>query len=132
MAEKGGATTRVQPAHPNLAATRIEPVRRTEPVGRTERTSLGRRTTQAISPVSGQSAANRLTAAMQKMVEDLEKGQGALDKLINGSLRGKAFSQTDLLALQASMYKYSQELDLTGKVVEKATNGLKDTLKTQV
>jgi hypothetical protein len=69
---------------------------------------------------------------MQKVVEDLERGQGALDKLINGSLRGRQFSQTELLALQASMYKYSQELDLTSKVVEKATNGLKDTLKTQV
>ncbi len=30
------------------------------------------------------------------------------------------------------MYKYTQELELTGKVVEKATSGLKDTLKTQV
>jgi hypothetical protein len=69
---------------------------------------------------------------MQKVVEDLERGQGALDRLINGSLRGRQFSQTELLALQASMYKYSQELDLTSKVVEKATNGLKDTLKTQV
>ena len=30
------------------------------------------------------------------------------------------------------MFKYTQELALTGKVVEKATTGLKDTLKTQV
>ena len=36
------------------------------------------------------------------------------------------------MALQAGMYKYTQELELTGKVVEKATSGLKDTLKTQV
>jgi hypothetical protein len=30
------------------------------------------------------------------------------------------------------MHKYTLELDLTSKVVEKATGGLKETLKTQV
>ena len=105
-----------QTAQPKPEATRVESVRRTEPVA----------------PVTPKGNATALSLTLQKMIVDLEKGQIALDRLINGSLRGKAFSQTDLLALQASMYKYSQELDLTGKVVEKATNGLKDTLKTQV
>ena len=36
-------------------------------------------------------------------------------------------SNAELLSLQAGMYKYTQELDLTSKVVEKATSGLKDT-----
>jgi hypothetical protein len=30
------------------------------------------------------------------------------------------------------MYRYTQELDLVGKVVEKATTGFKDVVKTQV
>jgi len=30
------------------------------------------------------------------------------------------------------MYKYTLELDLTSKVVEKATSGIKDVVKTQV
>ena len=47
-------------------------------------------------------------------------------------MSGKNFSNSELLSLQAGMYKYSQELELTSKVVEKATSGLKDTLKTQV
>ena len=63
---------------------------------------------------------------------NMEKGQASLDKLINGAASGKTFSNAELLSLQAGMYKYSQELDLTSKVVEKATSGLKDTLKTQV
>ena len=41
-------------------------------------------------------------------------------------------SNQELLSMQAGMYKYTQELDLVSKVVEKATSGLKDTLKTQV
>jgi len=67
-----------------------------------------------------------------KMMGDLEKGQGVMDKLIHMGLSGRQFSNSELIALQAGMYKYTQELELTGKVVEKATSGLKDTLKTQV
>jgi hypothetical protein len=65
-------------------------------------------------------------------VAEMEKGQGLLDKLIQGGLKGVKFNNTQLLSLQAGMYKYTQELDLTGKVVDKATTGLKETLKTQV
>jgi len=52
-----------------------------------------------------------------------------MDKLISSSLSGKSFSNSELISLQAGMYKYSQELDLCSKVVEKATSGLKDTLR---
>lgn len=69
---------------------------------------------------------------MMKMLGDLEHGQGMMDKLIQSGLSGRQFSNSELLSLQAGMYKYTQELELTGKVVEKATSGLKDTLKTQV
>lgn len=67
-----------------------------------------------------------------KMMGDIEKGQGVMDRLISEGLSGRQFQSSELLALQAGMYKYTQELELTGKVVEKATSGLKDTLKTQV
>ena len=59
-------------------------------------------------------------------------GQAAIDKMINGGLSGSNFSNSEMLVMQAGMYKYTQELELVGKVVEKATTGLKDTLKTQV
>jgi hypothetical protein len=62
----------------------------------------------------------------------MEQNQQSIDKLINGGMSGKTFTNQEMLSLQAGMYKYSQELDLTSKVVEKATTGLKDTLKTQV
>jgi hypothetical protein len=114
------------------APQQTEQVRRIERVGKAAESSLAKVAVQRMSPLPAKVEKSPFTVAMQTMVEDLERGQGALDKLINGSLRGRAFSQTELLALQASMYKYSQELDLTSKVLEKATNGLKDTLKTQV
>lgn len=75
---------------------------------------------------------SKSTSMLGDMVSNMEKGQVAIDKLINGGLTGRNFSNQEMLALQAGMYKYSQELELTSKVVEKATSGLKDTLKTQV
>jgi hypothetical protein len=66
------------------------------------------------------------------VVSELEQGQRRLDTLIDAGVSGRQFSNSELLSLQASMYKYTMELDLTSKVVEKATSGLKDVVKTQV
>lgn len=89
-------------------------------------------TTKAAEKVGTKAEASKVGEGMIKMMSDLEKGQGVLDSLIKKGLSGKQIGNTELLALQAQMYSYTQELELTGKVVEKATSGLKDTLKTQV
>ena len=67
-----------------------------------------------------------------KMVEDLVHGQDKMSKIMNIALSGRQFSPSELLAMQAGVYRFSQELDLTSKVVEKATGGIKQTLNTQV
>jgi hypothetical protein len=87
---------------------------------------------KAMDPVTQKQEVNKGSSMVMQMMSSMEKGQQSIDQLINGGLSGKKFSNSELLALQAGMYKYTQELELTGKVVEKATSGLKDTLKTQV
>jgi len=67
-----------------------------------------------------------------KIFSGLISGQGKLDKIIKLATSVKSFSPTELLAIQAGVYKFSQELELTSKVVEKATDGVKQTLQTQV
>jgi hypothetical protein len=93
------------------AVAPTEPVRQVESVSKTERPALN---------------------MVSHVVRELEQGQARLDTLIDAGVSGKQFSNAELLSLQASMYKYTMELDLTSKVVEKATNGLKDVVKTQV
>ena len=86
------------------------------------------------------SALNRAQSVRKILSRALEKLAGItgakadekLDTLIDQSLKGKSFTNTELIGLQAGMYKYTQEIDLCSKVVEKATGGLKDALKTQV
>jgi len=68
----------------------------------------------------------------KKLLSGIVDGQGKLDKIIKLATSGKKFDHQQLLAIQASVYKYSQELELTSKVVEKATSGVKQTMQTQV
>lgn len=68
----------------------------------------------------------------KKVLDQMMGTQNKLDDIIKMSLSGKKFSQQQLLAIQASVYKFSQELELTSKVVEKATSGVKQTMQTQV
>ena len=89
-------------------------------------------TSKAMEPVGQKAEVSKATSMVSGLLANMEKGQASLDKLIQGSLNGKQFSNSEMIGLQAGMYKYSQELDLTSKVVEKATSGLKETLKTNV
>ena len=71
----------------------------------------------------------------QQVVEVLDRvgqAQQRLDHILKLAESGRTFSPTELLALQAHVYRASQELDLAGKVVEKATGGVKQVLQTQV
>lgn len=129
-ADKAGQVGQVQQVGELQKAQHIEQLKKLEPTRfqKADRNVTGR----GMEPVVQPKEVSKTTSLMMNMVGGIEKGQVALDKLINSSLSGTNFTNTELLSLQAGMYKYSQELDLCSKVVEKATSGLKDTLKTQV
>ena len=75
---------------------------------------------------------SKANGVISSIMSSLEQGNARIDALLNTSLSKKNMSNQELLAMQAGMYKYTQELDLCSKVVDKAVNGLKDVLKTQV
>lgn len=82
-----------------------------------------------VKPVEGATKAEGgLKAVLQQVVD----GQGKLDQIIKMATSGKVYGNQELLAIQAAVYKFSQELELTSKVVEKATSGVKQTMQTQV
>ena len=84
-------------------------------------------------PVIGQSLNNKtFSAGVQRIMEDVMQGQNKLEEIINLSLSGRNFSTPELLAMQAGVYRFTQELELTSKVVEKATSTIKQTMNTQV
>lgn len=117
--------------------TAVNDVHQADALGRVQKTGAEEkvlRTQMSLpsDPVAQKSEVNKTVETLTGMLSDMERGQGVMDKLLAQATSGKEFSNTELIALQAGMYKYTQEMELTGKVVEKATNGLKETLKTQV
>ncbi|MCI0572151.1 MAG: ATP-dependent helicase HrpB [Myxococcaceae bacterium] len=86
--------------------------------------------TRAASAVTAASGPGTVTAT--RMVEQVSAAQRRMDHVLRLAQSGKTFSPAELLALQAHVYRASQELDLAGKVVEKATGGVKQVLQTQV
>jgi hypothetical protein len=138
--EQAQGVQQAQSVQQTQKAQQVDASRKVDDVHKTEKAGLNKvngansqqLTAKAAEPVDAKPETSRASTMVSSVVNSLEKGQLNLEKLINSGMSGKEFSNGELLQLQASMYKYTQELDLTSKVVEKATSGLKDVVKTQV
>lgn len=71
-------------------------------------------------------------SGIQRIMDDVMQGQNKLEELMGLALSGRDFSMQELLAMQAGVYRFTQELELTSKVVEKATSTVRQTMNTQV
>lgn len=78
------------------------------------------------------SAAQEQNTKLAGMIQNLIRGQDRMNEIMNMALSGRAFSPPELIAMQAGVYRFTQELELTSKIVEKATSGIKQTMNTQV
>jgi hypothetical protein len=91
----------------------------------------------AASPRAGVGSGGRAVdgtraPSLTRALGALGDSQERMQKIVELALSGRQFSPQELLALQAGVYRFSQELELAGKVVEKVTSGVKQTLSTQV
>ncbi len=71
-------------------------------------------------------------SSMQKLITNVVKGQSKMDKIMQMATSGKKFSPQELMAMQTGMYRYTHELEMVTKIVEKTTDGVKKTMSTQV
>ncbi len=65
---------------------------------------------------------------------DAARSLAASDRRVQRGLRAArrgGMDPAELLALQAGVYRYAQEVELASKVVDKATGALKTTLQSQ-
>jgi hypothetical protein len=87
-------------------------------------------------PVQGQApftpAPTVVGKDMARAADSVLQAQKRLDSILSLALSGRTFTPAELLGLQARVYRASQELDLAGKVVEKASAGVKHILQTQL
>lgn len=66
------------------------------------------------------------------VVKELMAGQNKLEDLMKVAVSGQKLSNQEMIGIQAGVYMYSQQMELTSKVIEKATSGIKQTMNTQV
>ena len=69
---------------------------------------------------------------LARSVAGLEQRRESIDRVIRRAARGQTFAPTELLALQAQVYVYSQQMELVSRSVDRVVGGLKTTLNTQV
>ncbi|MCC6810401.1 MAG: hypothetical protein IT381_23420 [Deltaproteobacteria bacterium] len=66
------------------------------------------------------------------VVKELMAGQNKMEDLMKVAMSGQKLSNQEMLGIQAGVYMFSQQMELTSKVIEKATSGIKQTLNTQL
>src|SRR5437016_6317263 len=59
---------------------------------------------------------------------EVDRGETMLQKAVAGQ---KDLGPTELLALQAGVYRYTEAVDLSAKLVDRATNGVKTVIQGQ-
>ncbi len=63
--------------------------------------------------------------------DEASRGEAATHAAAAASASGRDPSPTELLALQSSVYRYSEVIDLSSKLVDRASSGVKTVVSGQ-
>jgi hypothetical protein len=69
---------------------------------------------------------------LTRALDNVNKGEARIDALLEAAAKGKTFSAGELIAMQASVFKYSQTVEVLSRATDKLVGALKQTLGTQV
>ncbi|MBL8684258.1 MAG: hypothetical protein JNK05_34105 [Myxococcales bacterium] len=70
-----------------------------------------------------------LTEAGRRLLSRISRGERFVEQVVRGASSGAAYTPADLLAIQAQVYRYTQEVELVSKFVDRATNAVKTVLQ---
>jgi len=110
----------------SIAPIRPEPLPASLPVERERPSSSFSEALAQSEPAQGGLLGVTLDAARQ-----MARGQRHIDAAVRRARRGGGLPPEELLALQAGVYRNTQQLELASKLVEKATGAIKQTLQSQ-
>jgi hypothetical protein len=88
----------------------------------------------AAAPASGAPPASREKSAFAKVLSgignELDRGERVMNR-IRGGGGGSSLDGQELIALQVEVYRYNEVVDLTAKLVDRGTQGLKTVIQGQ-
>lgn len=79
-------------------------------------------------PAAESAAQSRFKQALAALGGEIDRGEKTVKRALNGAQMG-GLAAGDLIALQAGIYRYSEAVDLAGKLVDRAGNAVKTTLQ---
>jgi len=92
-----------------------------------------RPTPERVAPTAPGGAADaRAGGGLRALVTRTLRAEDQLDRLIASAAAGKTFSAGQLLALQATAFRYSQTVEVLSRAADRLVGSLKQTLGTQV
>jgi len=72
------------------------------------------------------------TTPLRAMLERTVGAEKQVDALLEAAARGKTFSPAQLLAMQATVARYSQTVEVVSRVADRLVGAVKQTMGTQV
>jgi len=83
---------------------------------------------RAIPPAETPAEASPFAKMLAGLGRECDRGEKLVEKAVGS---GKELGNVELLALQAGVYRYSEAVDLSAKLVDRASNGVKTVLQGQ-
>ena len=69
---------------------------------------------------------------IRRLLVDLVDGERRMDRVIRSALSGRDFTVQELIAIQATVLRHTQEVEAVSRVLDRLTSAVKTTLQTQV
>ncbi len=69
---------------------------------------------------------------LARALDDVNKGEARIDALLEAAAKGKTFTPGELIAMQATVFRYSQTVEVLTRATDKLVGAVKQTLGTQV
>jgi hypothetical protein len=78
------------------------------------------------------SAPSPLARGLTRALAGAAAGEARLDAILDAAARGKTFTATEMLAMQATVFRYSQTVEVLSRATDRLVGAVKQTLGTQV
>jgi hypothetical protein len=77
-------------------------------------------------------APSPLARGVSRALAGASAGEARLDALLEAAARGKTFKPAELLAMQVTVFRYSQTVEVLSRATDRLVGAVKQTLGTQV
>jgi hypothetical protein len=77
-------------------------------------------------------ATSPLARGIARALESATAGEKGIDAILDAAARGKTFTAGEMLAMQATVFRYSQTVEVLSRATDRLVGAVKQTLGTQV